>query len=166
MSQGQQQAQAFDFIGEGVGYLNRLRTVTPKKGPAYLACTINAMMGTADNIEYVSIDCIVVGSVAKQAIELLAADVEAKRKVIVGFRASDMKPDFYEYKDSKTSEMKQGSGLKARLLQLTFAKVNGQRVEIPLVPRPASSGSPQGRSDDDGVGSACEDSSRGVPVPA
>lgn len=163
-TQGIQQVQSFDLIIEGVGYLNRLRTVTPKKGPAYLACTVNAMMGKAEAVEYVGIDCIVVGKVAKQAIELLGDDVKAKRKVIVGFRAGDPKPDFYEYPDRESGETKRGQGLKARLLQLTFAKVNGERVEIPLVPRntsveptavPASHGG-------EGVGSACDDDS-GTP---
>lgn len=166
MSQGQQQAQAFDLIIEGVGYLNRIRLVTPKKGDAYLACTINAMMGTADNIEYVGIDCIVVGKIAKQAIDQLAKDVENRQKVIVGFRAGDPKPDFYEYPDRDSGEMKQGSGLKARLLQLTFAKVNGQRVEIPVVPRPAAAPAPEGHSGVDGGGSAGDGSARRVPVEA
>ncbi|MFN7882210.1 MAG: DUF3577 domain-containing protein, partial [bacterium] len=79
-TQTSNQAQSFDLIIEGVGYLNRLRTVTPKKGPAYLACTINAMMGKADAVEYVSIDCIVVGKIAKQAIEQLGDAVKAKHK--------------------------------------------------------------------------------------
>lgn len=135
-TQGTTQAQSFDLIIEGVGYLNRLRTVTPKKGPAYLACTINAMMGRADSVEYVSIDCIVVGQIAAQAVNQLTESVEAKKKVIVGFRAGDPKPDFYEFPDRETGQPVQRSGLKARLLQLTFAKVDGAKVEIPLVPRP------------------------------
>jgi hypothetical protein len=167
-TQTSNQAQSFDLIIEGVGYLNRLRTVTPKKGPAYVACTINAMMGKADAVEYVSIDCIVVGKIAKHVIELLSDDVKAKRKVIVGFRAGDPKPDFYEYPDRETGEQKQGQGLKARLLQVTFAKVNGEKVEIPLVPRNTvpESAAPQGGGDDDGVGSACGDDAGARPSPA
>ena len=160
-AQLQQQAQSFDLIIEGVGYLNRVRTVAPKKGPTYIACTINAMMGKADAVEYVSIDCIVVGKIAKEAITQLTADVNAKRKVIVGFRAGDPKPEFYEFPDRESGTMKQGQGLKARLLQLTFAKVNGEKVDIPLVPRTSApeSDAPQGGDDDDGVGSACGDES-------
>lgn len=162
MNQAQNQVQAFDLIIEGVGYLNRVRKVTPKKGPAYLACTVNAMMGKADAVEYVGIDCIVVGSIAKQVVEQLTADVEAQRKVIIGFRAGDPKPDFYEYPDRETGEPKSRSGLKARLLQVTFAKVNGSKVEIPLVPRNTlpESEAPQGGHDEgDGAGSACGDES-------
>lgn len=170
MNQAQQpqaQSQAFDLIIEGVGYLNRVRVVTPKKGPAYMACTINAMMGKSDAVEYVGIDCIVVGKIAQKAIEQLTADVDAKRKVIVGFRAGDPKPDFYEFPDRTSGDMKTGTGLKARLLQLTFAKVDGVKVEIPLVPRPSQTDATPARQhgDDEGVGSACGDTSR-VPAEA
>lgn len=36
------QKRYFDLITEGVGYLNRIRTVKPKKGHEYLACSIKA----------------------------------------------------------------------------------------------------------------------------
>ncbi|MCW5631916.1 MAG: DUF3577 domain-containing protein [Rubrivivax sp.] len=151
------ETKAFDFIAEGIGYLNRVREIRPSgKGKAYLACTINAMMGPADSVEYVSVDCKVVGRVAIEAIGQLKPHVEAKKKVIVAFRVGDPKPDFYEYKDRATGEPRSGQGLKARLLQLTSAKVDGAKIEIPLVPR---GDSPELRAgeDDDGVGTACED---------
>lgn len=150
------ETKAFDFIAEGIGYLNRVREIKPAgKGTPYLACTINAMMGPADSVEYVGVDCKVVGKVAMQAIAMLRPHVEAKQKVIVAFRVGDPKPDFYEYKDRQTGEPRQGQGLKARLLQLTMAKIDGQRVDIPLVPR---GDKPEEHGDDDaGVGTACED---------
>ena len=130
----QETTKAFNLIVEGCGYLNRIRGVTPKKGLAYLACTINAMMGESDSVEYVSIDCRVVGKQALAALELLAGSVNAKHKVIVGFRAGDPKPDVYEFEYN--GETRKVEGFKARLLQLTFAKVNGERFDIPLVDRP------------------------------
>ncbi len=169
MSQGSTQASnqptAFNLIMEGVGYLNRVRQVEVRKGPAYLACTVNAIMGTTDSVEYVSIDLKVVGKQAMQVVEQLAKDTEARRKVLIGFRASDPKPEFYEFEDSKTKQMVQREGLKARLLQVTFAKVDGQRQDIPLVERPANPGDAQQAAVDsaDGAGSACDDTSR---VPA
>jgi hypothetical protein len=168
MNQAQNQVQAFNLIMEGFGYLNRPRWVTPKKGAPYLACTVNAIMGMADAVEYVSIDCIVTGSIAKQVVQQLTADVEAKRKVIIGFRAGDPKPDVYDYPDRETGQPKQHLGFKARLLQVMWAKVNGTKVEIPLVPRNTQpeSETPQGGHDEgDGAGSACGDESR-ARVPA
>jgi hypothetical protein len=167
MTQETRPHAAFDLIIEGVGYLNRIRLVTPKKGPAYTACTVNAMMGTADAVDYVGIDCRIVGRQALAAVSQLKGAVAAKSKVIVGFRAGDPRPEFYEYKDQLTGESKSASGLKARLLQLTFAKVDGQRVEIPLVQRPAElptpvptgpqSSTPVATEDAEAAGSACDD---------
>lgn len=157
MSQAQaNETKAFDFIAEGVGYLNRIRDVKPAgKARPYLACTINVMMGTADAVEYVSVDCKVVGKVAAEAIKVLRPHVEAKKKVIVGCRVGDPRPEFYEVTDRESGESRRREGLKARLLQLTFAKVDGQKVEIPLVAR---EGKPD-LHDDSGIGSACEDAS-------
>ena len=169
--------KAFNLIMEGVGYLNRVRWVQVKKDPSYLCCTVNAMMGVEGEVEFVSIDCRVVGQQAIEVVDLLSEAVEARSKVIVGFRASDPKPDFYSFPDAKTKETINREGFKARLLQITYAKVDGQRIDIPLVERPAASGGqpgsakpdasaiPQDRpqdpahrhDDDDGVGSACED---------
>lgn len=151
MSQAQAQQPAFDLIIEGLGYLNRVRDVEVRKGPSYLACTINAMMGTGDDVEYVSIDCRVVGRQAKEVVEQLRRDVDAKAKVIIGFRAGDPKPDVYTVERDGKTEQRQG--LKARLLQVMWAKVNGTRVTIPLVERKVSA-----HSDD--PGSAAEASSR------
>ncbi|MFT3819824.1 MAG: DUF3577 domain-containing protein [Rubrivivax sp.] len=137
MSQAQSnQVTAFDLITTGVGYLNRVRDVAVKKGPGYLACTINAMMGTGEDVEYLSFDCRVVGAIAKDVVQQLRADVDAKHKVIVGFRCGDAKPDSYEIERDGKTEVR--TGMKARLLQVTFAKVNGQRVAIPVVDRPAA----------------------------
>lgn len=147
MNQATNQAQAFDFIAEGVGYLNRIRTVTPKKGPAYQACTVNVMMGEADSVEYVSVDCRVVGRIAQQVTSQLQDAVEKKAKVIVGVRVADLKPDFYEFKDRESGEMIRREGLKGRLLQITFAKVDGTKIEIPLVDRPVKPGATEPSSE-------------------
>ena len=124
---------SFDLIMEGLGYLNRVRLVDVRKGPSYLACTVNAMMGTGDDVEYVSIDCKVVGKQAIEAVEQLRAEVEAKAKVIIGFRAGDPKPEFYEV--TREGKPERREGLKARLLLVTWAKVNGNRVAVPELPR-------------------------------
>lgn len=158
MTQVHQAVSAFNLIIEGVGYLNRIRLVKPKKGPSYVACTINAMMGKSDAVEYVSLDCIVVGEIAIQVVEMLEGEVTANKKVIIGFRAGDPKPDVYQIEDRTTHEMVTRTGLKARLLQITHAKVDGQRVTIPLVERPAPATQSAAESRVE-AGSACEDAS-------
>lgn len=130
------QKRYFDIITEGAGYLNRIRNVKPKKGPEYLACSIRAFLGGDDSIEFRSFDMTVVGAQAKQAVAVLRPLVEAEKTVIVGFRIGDIRPDQYQVTDKKTGEVDVRLGLKGRLLQLTFAKCDGQRVDIPLVQRP------------------------------
>lgn len=174
MSQAQQAqaTSAFNLIIEGVGYLNRVREVPIRKGQPYLACTVNALMGVEGSVEYVSIDCKIVGRQAIDAIKLLRQSVDNRAKVIVGFRASDPRPDFYEYE--RNGEKVQVEGFKARLLQLTFAKVNGQVFEIPLVERPNAQpqdlagdhdGAPDGLADHDDIDGAHTDVDTRVAAP-
>ncbi len=57
----QAQTTFFNLHVEGVGYLNRVRTVDPKRGEAFLACDINALNGPADDVSYTRFDCRVSG---------------------------------------------------------------------------------------------------------
>jgi hypothetical protein len=160
MNQATNKQPAFDLIIQGVGYLNRIRTVEVKKGPGYLACTVNALMGTADDVEYISIDCRVVGKQAIESVMLLQGAVNAKRKVLIGFRAGDPKPDFYEFPDRETGQPVQREGLKGRLLQLLWAKIDGANADIPLVQRPSDERPASTPSDESGPGTASGDDSR------
>lgn len=46
----------FDLHITGLGYLNRIREVKPKKGDAFLACDIAALNGPSDDVAYVRFD--------------------------------------------------------------------------------------------------------------
>lgn len=43
------QAQFFNLHTRGIGYLNRVREVTAKKGNPFMACTIAALRGDTDS---------------------------------------------------------------------------------------------------------------------
>lgn len=130
----------FDLITTGVGYLNRYRSVKPDRGPAYKCCTINALVGPSNEVEYREFDVRIVGWQALEALEILAPHVEANKKVLVTFRIGDAKPDSYTFSkvDRKSGTSEQVSRLcnKGRLLQLISAKVDGQEVVLPKVERP------------------------------
>src|SRR5690242_12715661 len=51
----------FDLHIEGVGYVNRIREVTPKRGAAFLACEVAALVGPTDAVEYRRFDVRVSG---------------------------------------------------------------------------------------------------------
>lgn len=127
-----QKSGFFDLHVAGVGYLNRIRTVVPKnkKGDSFLACSISAMRGSADDVEFTKFDLRVSGSDAKEAIKLLESAVNAKKAVIVGFKLGDIYPEIFTFeKGDKKGE--QGIVIKGRLLQVKFAKVDGKAVDLP-----------------------------------
>jgi hypothetical protein len=55
----------FDLHVNGVGYLNRIREVKPRKGQPFLACSISAMRGDPSDVEYTKFDLRVTGGEAK-----------------------------------------------------------------------------------------------------
>ena len=126
----QVQPAFFDLHVEGVGYLNRVRTVRPKKGQEFLACTISAMRGAAGQVEYTKFDCRVSGSLAKEVVRQLEPEVAAKKSVIVGFKLGDIYPEVFTYEKGERKGQ-QGVSIKARLLKVKFAKVEGRAVALP-----------------------------------
>jgi hypothetical protein len=123
-------ATFFNLHVEGVGYLNRVRTVRPKKGQAFVACTVSAMRGSVDDIGYTKFDCRVSGADAQQIVRMLEPEVAADKPVIIGFRIADIYPETFTYeKGDRKGET--GVCIKGRLLRIKFAKVNGQSVELP-----------------------------------
>ena len=138
-SQSASQQSYFNLHVEGVGYLNRVRTVKPKKGQEFLACSIAAMRGSSDAVEYTKFDCTVSGADAKKVIRQLESDVNAERAVIIGFRIADIYPETFTFEKGITVGQL-GVSIKGRLLRVKFAKVNGEAVDLP---QPAHSNQPE-----------------------
>lgn len=125
----------FDLHTSGVGYLSRVREVKVKKGEPFLCVDISALRGSSDAVEYTRFDCRVSGGEAATVIHRLRADIEAKKKVLVGFKIGDLYAETFTYeKGDKAGQT--GISLKAHLLRLTFAKVDGVTVCQP--PREAA----------------------------
>ncbi len=131
-SQVQSQAQStyFNLHVEGVGYLHRVRTVKPKQGSAFLACTVSAMRGSTANLGYTKFDCKVSGAEAQKAVKLLERDVADEKPVLIGFRIGDIYPETFTY-EIGDRKGQQGVSIKGRLLRIKFAKVNGEAVDLP-----------------------------------
>lgn len=116
----------FDLHSTGVGYLNRPREVPVKRG-TFLAVEIAALRGKADEIEYTRFDCRVSGTEAQKLIRQYKADVDADKKVLVGFKIGDLYPTTFVY-DKGDRKGQTGVSLKAHLLRITFVKVDGELV--------------------------------------
>jgi len=117
--------QYFDLHTQGIGYLNRIREVTPKEGSPFLSVTIAALRGSVDNAQYTHFECRVSGKQAQQVVRQLKPAVEGSSKVLIGFTLSDLYAESFTFKSGdKTGET--GISLKARLLRIAWAKVDGQ----------------------------------------
>lgn len=114
----------FDLYTTGIGYLNRVREVTPKEGSPFWSVTIAALRGSVDEAQYTYFECRVSGKQAQELVRQLKPAVEGDLKVLVGFTLSDLFAEAFTYKSGdKAGET--GISLKARLLRVSWAKVDG-----------------------------------------
>ena len=129
-SQASSPSSFFNLHVEGVGYLNRVRTVKPKKGQEFLACTVAALRGSDSDVSYTKFDCRVSGADAQAIVKRLENDVAADKAVIIGFRIADIYPEMFTFeKGDRKGEL--GVSIKGRLLRVKFAKVNGEALDLP-----------------------------------
>ena len=127
MSNQSNEAKFFDLHTTGIGYLNRIREVSPRKGKPFTCVTVAALHGSADKAEYSYIDCNVVGAEAESLIKRCQQAVEAKKKVLVSFRIGDIWADAFTY-DKGDKKGQAGASLKGRLLFIGWIKVDGKLV--------------------------------------
>ena len=123
----------FDLHITGLGYLNRIREVKPRKGQPFMACSISAMRGDPNDVEYTKFDLRVTGGEAKRIVAMLKPEVDGKKPVVIGFRIGDIYPELFTYERGEKVGQ-QGVAIKGRLLKIGFAKVDGQAVTLPVEP--------------------------------
>ena len=117
----------FDLHTRGIGYVSRIREVTPKKGASFVACTIAALTGSADSVDYRYIDTTVVGEAAIYLIKRCQDAVGSNRKVLVSFNIGDLWVDPFIYSQGEKKGTT-GFSLKGRLLAIDWIKVDGEVV--------------------------------------
>jgi len=117
----------FDLYTTGIGYLSRVREITNDEDNPFLGITIAALRGTTDDAQYTHFDCVVSGQQAKDLVRQLQPAVTEDRKVLVGFVLNGLigQPFIFERGDKAGQA---GVNLKARLLRINWAKVDGESV--------------------------------------
>ncbi len=128
--QANSQSSFFNLHVEGVGYLNRVRRIKPRKGQEFIACTVAALRGNESDVSYTKFDCRVSGADAQSVVTRLEADVAAEKAVIIGFRIADIYPEMFTFEKGERKGQP-GVSIKGRLLRIKFAKVNGKAVDVP-----------------------------------
>jgi len=121
------QTKYYDLHTQGVGYVNRIRAVPVKRGEPFWACTISALHGAENSIEYTNFDCRVSGSEAAKVIKRLDNACQENKKILMGFKIGDLYPETFTYKSGK-KQGQMGISLKARLLYISWVKVDGNTV--------------------------------------
>ncbi len=119
----------FDLHTTGIGYLNRVREVTPEQGTPFLAVTIAAIHGSVSDVQHTYFECGVYGEQAQNIVRELKPAVEGESKVLIGFTLSNLKADSFTFtKGDKAGQT--GVNLKARLIRIAWAKIDGQKVSF------------------------------------
>ncbi|MCW9718566.1 STY4534 family ICE replication protein [Avibacterium sp. 21-599] len=127
-TQSTQNASYFNLHTQGIGYLNNVREVTPKKGKPFLACRIAALTGDAKEPEYRYFDVNVVGEETANLIRRCQDAVNADKKVLISFVIADLWVDTFTYTTESKYHKKGdvGTMLKGRLIRIKSVKVDGE----------------------------------------
>jgi len=123
----QSETKYFDLHIQGIGYLNRVREVTPSRSDPFWATDIAAIFGSADNVQRTRFDCRVVGNEAQRVIAHAKKHVDADKKVLVAFKLGDLYAETFTYEKGEKAGTT-GISLKARLLRIDWVKVDGKTV--------------------------------------
>ncbi|MBB6366653.1 hypothetical protein FHR56_001766 [Xanthomonas sacchari] len=109
----------FDLHTSGIGYLKNVREVPVRGGrraQPFLACKIDALVGSAKDPSYRTFDLKVSGAKAKELVESYMGVDDRRKRPLVRFRVGDLWPDpFIRNEGERKGEA--AAGLKGRLLK-------------------------------------------------
>lgn len=116
----------YDISVSACGFLNRVRSVEPKDGQAYLVCTLAALRGPkGERAEPTYFDAKVVGEQARALLVLHQSAInDRSRKVFAAVRLSDLYvKSFVRERGERQGEA--GFSLKTRLLGIESIAIDG-----------------------------------------
>jgi hypothetical protein len=116
----------YDISVRACGFVNRLRTVKPKDGAAFLTCTFAALRGAkGERAAPTYFDVKVVGENARHLLENIKSVInDRSRQVFASVRLSDL---YVKPFTRQTGELKGETGyaLKSRLLTIESLAIDG-----------------------------------------
>ncbi|WP_249963197.1 STY4534 family ICE replication protein [Histophilus somni] len=133
-TQNSQQVKYFNLHTTGLGYLNNIRLVEPKKGTPFqkgkpfYSCDIAALVGDSSQPEYRFFNCNVAGKDTENLVKRCQDAVNANKKVLIAFVMSDLRFDTFTYQKEGKNHNKGDTGvaLKGRLINIKMIKIDGE----------------------------------------
>lgn len=160
-------SEYFDLHILGLGYVNRIREVFPKpgkKGDPFLACTIAALNGPRNEVAYRYYDVRVSGKDAQHLIRKCMPASDADKKILIGFCLGDPWTDIFAYPAGHAKAGQTGVSEKARLLFVSWIKIDG--VQVYRAKRHASDAVGSDAAAETAPATDAPDSSEGSPFAA
>ena len=150
-----------NFHAVGIGYLQRVREVSSRRGKPWMSAAINVMhgeKGVQDGVQYTPMDVKAVTEQSEEVLRTLLKDAnDRSKRVMVHFKSGDMYIDtFQRTKGQNAGQI--GTCLKGRLITVFRAWVqtldaNGKASRPLLVyERPRTDGPDQADGDQQGTG--------------
>lgn len=119
---------------DGLGFVNNIRVIQPDGEDSFIACTIQAFHGNENEKSRFNVR--ILGGKAKElfqslieyAPELIEPNNKNRPTVCMGFKVSELEPNFYEVKDKNNNgQVKQVPCIDCRLDQIKFINLAGNR---------------------------------------
>lgn len=160
----------FDWHATGLGYISRLREVTPSAGRRFTpfwAVSMSALRGSSDNPEYTYYDLTIVNDDALEVLQRYEASINDKDcKVLIGVKVGDEYPEIYETTDKKTNKPVMRVSMKARLINLNFIKIKHGGGQYQMVyQRPRDDQENQGDAPNGQAGEPSQETPAASPAP-
>lgn len=125
-SAAKNQTSYFNLHIDGLGYLSNIREISAPNG-SFLSCVINALHGSTDKPDYTRFDVTVSGKEASDLIRRCMKSVDEEKKVLVGFKLSNLAADVFTLTKGEHAGETRPS-LKARLIKISWIKVGQEMV--------------------------------------
>ena len=127
----------YDLYINGIGFLDRIRMVTPKNGNPFMAVTVGLQDGEVVEGDYSKVsttylDCRVAGSRAFNILNdhVLQEDVDQANTVIRAVvKTGGLDAEMFTYEQG-SKQGQNGVSLKSRLLQVTHLYIAGNAVDL------------------------------------
>jgi hypothetical protein len=118
----------YDLHSFGLGYVNRLRKVTPRRADPFYSCDIAAMHGPNDEVQYCRIDTKIVSQDVEQLLRGHEDTIHRNdTRLLVKFRVGDLWIDYFTYATNHTDPERAGKlgvVLKGRLFNIPWSKAS------------------------------------------